>query len=44
MAKRGVLVPAVPTEEERAVALNPWFRALTLLALPVQLARRCGTG
>lgn len=28
----------VPADAERATALNPWFRALTLLALPVQLA------
>ena len=28
----------VPVDEERATALNPWFRVLTLLALPVQLA------
>jgi alkane 1-monooxygenase len=27
----------VPPEQEAAVALHPWFRALTLLALPVQL-------
>jgi alkane 1-monooxygenase len=27
----------VPAERERAVALDPWFKALTLLALPVQL-------
>ena len=28
----------VPAEAERRVALDPWFKALTLLALPVQLA------
>ena len=28
----------VPADAERAIALNPWFRALTLLARPVQLA------
>lgn len=28
----------VPSEQEQSVALAPWFRALTLLALPVQLA------
>ena len=27
----------VPAEQEKTVALAPWFRALTLLALPVQL-------
>ena len=27
----------VPAEKEREVALDPWFKALTLLALPVQL-------
>lgn len=27
----------VPAERERAVALDPWFKFLTLLALPVQL-------
>ena len=28
----------VPAEREKQVALDPWFKALTLLALPVQLA------
>ncbi|MEO8160740.1 MAG: alkane 1-monooxygenase [Arenimonas sp.] len=28
----------VPTDREKSVALDPWFKTLTLLALPVQLA------
>jgi len=28
----------VPAEQERAIALHPWFRTLTLLALPVHVA------
>lgn len=34
----------VPADSEREVALNPWFRALTLLALPVQLALLAWSG
>jgi alkane 1-monooxygenase len=34
----------VPVAEERAVALQPWFRALTVLALPVQLALLAWSG
>jgi alkane 1-monooxygenase len=34
----------VPAEEERATALNPWFRVLTLLALPVQVALLAWSG
>ncbi|MFT3806759.1 alkane 1-monooxygenase [Arenimonas sp.] len=34
----------VPAEREREVALQPWFRALTLLALPVQLALLAWSG
>ncbi len=34
----------VAVEHEREVALQPWFRALTLLALPVQLALLAWSG
>ena len=34
----------VPASQEAAVARHPWFRALTLLALPVQLALLAWSG
>ncbi len=34
----------IPAERERAVALDPWFKALTLLALPVQLVLLAWSG
>lgn len=34
----------IPAERERAVALDPWFKALTLLALPVQIVLLAWSG
>ena len=34
----------VPADDERAIATNPWFKTLTLLALPIQLALLAWSG